>query len=72
MEKALTFLFFFLLSFIVYFSFSNFIRFLSHYETHPFSLNTREMLSYPINFFIRDSFVLKEYFSYKKNSYLIK
>lgn len=32
------------------------------------------MLSYPINFFIRDSFVLEEYLysSYKKNFYLIK
>ena len=42
-ETALTFLFFFLLlSFIVYFSFSNFIRFLPDYETHLLSRSIRE------------------------------
>lgn len=75
-ETALTFLFFSSSLFYRIFFFFKFysISFRLRNTSFPFSLNTREMLSYPINFFIRDSFVLEEYLysSYKKNFYLIK
>lgn len=75
-ETALTFLFFSSSLFYRIFFFFKFysISFRLRNTSFPFPLNTREMLSYPINFFIRDSFVLEEYLysSYKKNFYLIK